>query len=291
MKKYMKKSLSLLFASACALYSCSGSNSNTDNSQMEGTDPKPVSEEGIKTIHLDSISVTWIQDDTGEKRMPCSLFPEAPDSTIERLALQEGIPSSISTFLVETGNGIQILFDTGIGGGEGQLSNRLEKLGIAPSDIRYLYLTHFHGDHIGGMLQGDSLVFPNAEIYASKVEYDAWMDMPADRNAQVVKTMNLYKDRLHLFEFGDILPGQVKAIDASGHTPGHTNFQIGRLLIIGDLMHGAALQSLYPEYNSEYDQDKEKAAESRRNILKYARDNRLVMAGMHLPGPAFMPEE
>ena len=85
----------------------------------------------------------------------------------------------------------------------------LQSLGISPADIGYLYLTHFHGDHIGGMMKGDSVVFPNAEVYASKVEYDAWMAMPAERKAQVVKTMDAYKERLHLFEFGDTLPGSM----------------------------------------------------------------------------------
>mgnify|MGYP000564042143 CR=1 FL=1 len=42
------------------------------------------------------------------------------------------------------------------------------------------------------------------------------------RNAQVVKAMNAYKDRLYLFEFGETLPGNVVTINAEGHTPGHT---------------------------------------------------------------------
>ena len=106
-------------------------------------------------------------------------------------------------------------------------------------------------------MKGDSVVFPNAEVYASKVEYDAWMAMPAERKAQVVKTMDAYKERLHLFEFGDTLPGNVVAMEAVGHTPGHTVFQSGKLLVIGDLIHGAALQLEHPEYCASYDMDKE----------------------------------
>ena len=163
----------------------------------------------------------------------------------------------------------------------------LQSLGISPADIGYLYLTHFHGDHIGGMMKGDSVVFPNAEVYASKVEYDAWMAMPAERKAQVVKTMDAYKERLHLFEFGDTLPGNVVAMEAVGHTPGHTVFQSGKLLVIGDLIHGAALQLEHPEYCASYDMDKEAAVKARKYFLQYAKDNQLTMAGMHLPAPAF----
>lgn len=192
----------------------------------------------------------------------------------------------MSTFLVDT-NGIRILFDTGMGAPGSRLLPGLQSLGISPADIGYLYLTHFHGDHIGGMMKGDSVVFPNAEVYASKVEYDAWMTMPAERKAQVVKTMDAYKERLHLFEFGDTLPGNVVAMEAVGHTPGHTVFQSGKLLVIGDLIHGAALQLEHPEYCASYDMDKEAAVKARKYFLQYAKDNQLTMAGMHLPAPAF----
>ena len=62
----------------------------------------------------------------------------------------------------------------------------------------------------------------------------------------------------------------------------------GKLLVIGDLMHGAALQAGHPEICATYDMDKENAIKSRKTYLQYARENGLVMAGMHLPVPAFM---
>lgn len=74
----------------------------------------------------------------------------------------------------------------------------LKSLNVKPEDIDCLFLTHFHGDHIGGMMKDGKVVFPKAEVYASKAEYDAWMKMPADKRAQVETTMNAYKDRLHL---------------------------------------------------------------------------------------------
>lgn len=210
---------------------------------------------GLKTLQLDEVKVTWIQDNAKKRLMERTLFADADDSLIESLKLQSGIPSSMSAFLVETG-GIRILFDTGMGAPDSRLLSGLASLGITPSDIKYLYLTHFHGDHIGGMMRGDSVVFPDAEVYASKVEYDAWLKMPADRNAQVVKTMNAYKDRLHLFEFGETLPGNVVAMNAEGHTPGHTVFRANKLLVIADLIHGAALQLEHPEICATYDMDR-----------------------------------
>ena len=92
---------------------------------------------------------------------------------------------------------------------------------------------------------------------------------------------------MHLFEFGETLPGNVVAMNAEGHTPGHTVFQANKLLVIADLIHGAALQLEHPEICATYDMDKEKAVKSRKYFLQYAKDNGLTMAGMHLPAPAF----
>lgn len=278
--KYMiVVSVALLIAGCC-------SNAKKQTKEKASPDNTSVAIDRIKTLQLDGVQVTWIQDNAGEHFMPRTVFPDVSDALIDSLSLQNGIPASISTFLVET-NGIRILFDTGIGAPDSRLLIGLKSLGIEPADIKYLYLTHFHGDHIGGMMKGDSVVFPNAEIYASQTEYDAWLKMPADRNAQVVKTMDAYKSRLHLFEFGDTLPGNIVTMNAVGHTPGHTVFQAGKLLVIGDLIHGAAFQMGHPEICASFDMDKEAAVKSRKQYLQYAKDNRLTMAGMHLPAPAF----
>ena len=244
-----------------------------------------------KTIKLaNGASVTWIQDNQGEKLNPRSLFSDASDSLFASLNLPDGIPASVSTFLLQI-DGKNILFDAGLGAFGGQTLDRLAALDVTPDKIDLIYLTHFHVDHIAGMVAKDSAgkdvkVFNNATVYAGKVEYDAWMnDIPKNDLQKAV--MGIYKDKLHLFAFGDSLPHGVLALDAVGHTPGHTAFQISNLLVIGDLMHGYALQKDHPEINSSYDMDKEKSIESRKRLMQYARDNKLTMAGMHLPPPGF----
>lgn len=237
-------------------------------------------------IELNGVKAIWIKDNEGTKLMPAGLFADAPGGLIDSLGLQNGIPASVSTFLVESDSTV-ILFDTGLGAENSGLLNGLKENGIDPTDIKYIYLTHFHGDHIGGMMKNDSVVFPEAEVYASRLEYDAWMNMPAEENAKAVKTMEAYKENLHLFEFGDTLPGNVITVNAVGHTPGHTAYRAGKLLVIGDLVHGAALQLAHPEICAAYDMDKEQAIKTRTRLLQYARDNGLTMAGMHLPEPAF----
>ena len=280
-------SLSMLVAA------CSDTKTAKETATAETASTETAAQvEGTKTITLSNgASVTWIQDNEGEKLNPRSLFSDASDSLYNSLNMPNGIPASVSTFLVKV-DGKYILFDAGLGAFGGQLQKRLAALGVNPDSIGLIYLTHFHVDHISGLVAkndagNDTKSFKNAVVYAGKVEYDAWMnDIP--KNDLQKNIMALYKDSLHLFAFGDTLPHGVLAMDAVGHTPGHTAFQLANLLIVGDLMHGYALQKDHPEINSNYDMDKPKSAESRKRIMQYASDNKLLMAGMHLPPPGFV---
>ena len=290
-----------LFATAFMLAAtgCSKTNSTVEKKGGEAPETSSVpakTVEGTKTVSLaNGASVTWIQDNDGDKLMPRTLFSDASDSLYNSLNMPDGIPASVSTFLVKI-DGKYILFDAGLGFWGGLLKNRLAALGVNADSISAVYLTHFHLDHIAGLLEMEDLfnddnrkAFKNAAIYASKVEYDYWMkEFQTEKPKPSAIVMSVYKDSLHLFAFGDTLPHGVLAMDAVGHTPGHTAFQLANLLIVGDLMHGYALQKDHPEINSNYDMDKPKAAESRKRIMQYARNNKLLMAGMHLPPPGFV---
>lgn len=254
-------------------------------SGQEQSGAKLLLGQGVQARQFGAFKVTWIQDVATKQSW--EIFPDADKSLIDSLGLQDGIPSSISTYLIEK-DSCRILFDTGLGGKNSRLLPLLDSLGLQPDSINYLYLTHLHGDHIGGMMNDDDIVFGRATVFLAKPEYDGWMKMDAEKKAQVVKTMNAYKEQLQFFEFGDTLPGGVITIDAVGHTPGHTAYQLENLLIIGDLIHGAALQMVRPEICPIYDMDKQIAIKSRKRLLKYAEDNDLVMAGMHLSYPGFM---
>lgn len=247
--------------------------------------------DGVETIDLDGTKVTWIRDNAEPRIMERSLFSDAPDSLMEALGLADGVPASVSVFLVEK-DGHKLLFDSGLGMPGSGLPKALNALGISPADIDYVFLTHFHGDHIGGMLADGEKTFLEAEIYAPQKEYDMWMAMPSDMNSQTVKTMEAYAGKLHLFGEADSLPCEVVPVPAYGHTPGHTLYRIGKILIVGDLMHGVALQMPHPEICANYDMDKEAAVRARVSILDYVQQEGLIMAGMHFPEPAFIfPEQ
>lgn len=240
----------------------------------------------MHTVEFENLKVTWIQDNWFDRILPIDLFPAATPELLKELNLENGIPSSISVFLVET-EGLKILVDSGLGAPESLLIPTLKKLNTEASDINYVYITHFHADHIGGLLKGDEIVFKNATVYMPQDEYDAWMTYPEDKKEQVVKTVQIYGSKIKFFNVGDKLPGNITALDCHGHTPGQTIFDAGKLLICADLIHGLALQKDHPDICAKYDINTEKAIEKRKYFLQYAKEHDLLICGAHFPAPGF----
>lgn len=224
-----------------------------------------------------------IQDNLSPRMMGRTLFPDAPDSLIAELGLEEGIPASVSAFLVKTG-GNEILFDAANGAPDSQLMPVLESLQTTADEVDYIFITHLHGDHIGGLLKEGEAVFSNAVVYINKTEYDAWMAMEGRQSEGLRNICNAYGERVKTFTLEDELPCGIEAVEAYGHTPGHTAYRAGDALIAGDVMHGTALQARYPEFSAGFDMDKEMSVKTRRAILKMAEEG-VKVYGMHFPAP------
>lgn len=278
MKKSKTVKLLAMSAAVLAAVSCGNkkANASTDAAQTP---------EGVTVLKLDSLTLTTIRDDEGDKRMPNSLFyGEADSAKVDSLSSEGSVPSSISCFLVDT-QGKKLLFDTGNGTERGgMLLKRLDSIGVKPESIDYLVLTHFHMDHIGGMTEGGKPVFTRAEVYVPEAERIYWKYMSNQNAKAAADAMAAYGDKVHCFKYTDALPLGIKPLAAPGHTPGHTVYQMGRLLIVGDLMHGFDLQIQDPGICPSFDMDRQKVIESRKKYIDYIRKNKLVAAGMHFPG-------
>ena len=236
---------------------------------------------------VSNVEIIPIQDNANPRLMPRALFYEAPDSLFESLGLQDGIPSSVCAFLVKT-EGKNILFDAANGAPDSRLMSVLDSCGVAHDAVDYIFITHLHGDHIGGLMKDGVAAFPNAELYINKVEYDAWMAMPQEQNKSLCLISQAYADRLKTFSLEDTLPCGVQAIEAYGHTPGHTVYRVGDALIVGDIMHGVALQLEYPQYCARFDADHQQSVSTRKEIVQMGKDNGLTLYGMHFPAPYYI---
>ena len=281
---------STIIASAAVLLTIASCGNNATKSSADAaqtaaaTTTAQPAPEGVTTRKIDTLTLITLKDNDGEKRMPNKLFYGKADSAkIEKLSPEGSVASSISCFVVET-QGKRILFDAGNGAAHGgKMLERLRAASIALEQIDYIFVTHFHGDHIGGLAADGKPLFANAQLYVPDAEYAAWAAMSNDGGKEAVETVDTYGDRLHRFAYTDILPLGVKAMAAPGHTPGHTVYQTGRLFIAGDLLHGFDLQMQDLDICPAYDMDSAKATESRKHFIDYIRQNKLITAGMHFP--------
>lgn len=222
-----------------------------------------------------------------ENEMSADLFRGSyNDSLLNTLMPAGASPSAINVFLamdsVDT-----ILFDAGLGADKGgQLIEQMKKADVLPEMVTAVCLTHLHADHIGGLLLDGQAAFPNAKLYLSKEEFEAWSDhgVLAEKNGLWKQVMQVYKGNIVTFCDGErLFDGKVVAESAPGHTPGHTIFVVDSIcFIVGDLLHAQDLQLEHPQFCARYDMDTTQATVTRIRILNTLRkDFGLFLAGAH----------
>ena len=244
----------------------------------------------------------------GNLRLPVSsLMNGVPKDEVDaffnkhKLSL-DALEPSCNLTLVRDGERT-ILFDVGSGPNfmpsAGKIADAMEAIELDPSEVTHVVFTHAHPDHLWGLLDDfDDPLFSEAEYMISKKEWDYWFDKETVNNigearqsfaAGAKRNLEAIEDSITRFDFeAEILPG-IRAIDTSGHTPGHTSFEIRSgtesVVVVGDVLTNPFYSFEKPHWASGSDQDQDGGINARKSLLDQLAHEKMQMIGYHIPYP------
>ena len=201
--------------------------------------------------------------------------------------------------LIDTGNGPEAHVQTK--GAVGQLPANLAAAGIDAKAIDIVVISHFHGDHVNGLVAADgTAAFPNAEIMVPAKEFAYWMDDGEMSRATKGRMEDLFKNNRRIFEpikskvtryewDKEIAPG-ITAVTSVGHTPGHTSYVVAsgssKVYVQSDVTNHPALFARHPGWHAFFDQDPAQAEATRRKIYDMLVAEKMLLQGFHYPFPS-----
>jgi glyoxylase-like metal-dependent hydrolase (beta-lactamase superfamily II) len=261
---------------------------------------------GFYRFMLGKIEITALCDGTSPLPVDQLLTHISPQQVKDRLAreyLRAPVMTSTNAFLINTGEKL-VLVDTGYGDfagpAQGKVLTNLILAGYRPEQVDEIYLTHFHGDHVGGLVRGNTRQFTNALVRADERESDFWLSQtqkdqapePLKRFFEIAASaLKPYQDAGRFKPFrGDmeLTPG-INAHGLSGHTMGHTAYWVEsegeRLVVVGDLIHVASIQFAEPGVTIRFDTDPVRAAAARSEVLREASITHEWIASAHVAFP------
>jgi glyoxylase-like metal-dependent hydrolase (beta-lactamase superfamily II) len=211
--------------------------------------------------------------------------------------------------VVNTGSKL-FLIDTGYGATAaaqpnstaGQLQANLAAAGIDNKAIDAVIISHFHQDHVDGLLTPDGkLAFPNAEVLVPATEWKFWMDDGEMSRAPKGRMEGLFKNNRKVFveslgskvtqyEWNkEIAPG-INPQPTIGHTPGHTSYVLAsgsdQVYVQSDVTNHPALFARNPGWHAAFDQDPVQAEQTRRKVYDMLAADKMRVQGFHYPFPS-----
>jgi glyoxylase-like metal-dependent hydrolase (beta-lactamase superfamily II) len=294
-----RRDLILGAAGACAAFGLSKPVAFIGAAQAQQIPSGP----GFKKYKVGDIEVFSLYDGIWEKPHDDNFIKgvsvEQTKAELKAGGLTDAFFSIPFTVLAIKTGGRLVLIDSGTGGGQtggpkaGLLAQSMAAAGLDPKDVKTVVVSHFHPDHIFGLMAKDTneQKYPDAEIIIPAVELKWWMQpvesIPQPRQGlakRVQATLPNWKNIKQIEGEVDVAPG-VRAIPAHGHTQGHTAHLISsggaQLIATADATNIYSLFVKHPDWQAVFDHVPDEAVQTRRKLFDRAIAEKAIVAGYH----------
>src|SRR5437764_1345672 len=167
------------FVVSTALAGALGLNARLVTPAFAQKTPDPA--KGFVTYKIGSAEVTALYDGIWEKPHDAGFIANASIDDVKAAMVKAGLPADFvsipfTVVVIKTG-GKTVMCDSGTGGQvqptAGKLAANMKAAGIDPPKIDTILISHFHPDHIFGLMEKDTnkALYPNAGIIVSDAEY------------------------------------------------------------------------------------------------------------------------
>lgn len=182
----------------------------------------------------------------GPPELPKSFQP--PYTSIEPVQLFDHFyfvgTTAVGSFVMDTGDGL-VMLDTGCGDADAfMMVNDMKKLGLDPSRIRLIFITHEHFDHYGGVRYLKKNVCPGARVAMSLTAWNMLQAVPSEGPYVGSRPQSV---DIFLTDGMKIKAGNARfqVVSTPGHSPGCVSFIIpvtdhGESHVVG-IMGGSAV--------------------------------------------------
>jgi glyoxylase-like metal-dependent hydrolase (beta-lactamase superfamily II) len=164
-------------------------------------------------------------------------------------------PVAIGAYIIKLADGGVALIDAGIDASGAAIRAALERMGKAPADVKAIFFTHGHNDHVTG-----AFAFPNAAMYVMEPDVPHVESRRGSDGRRIIVTRPP-----HDGERMDISGTSVEVFGLPGHTAGSAAFLVHGVLFVGDSAAGMSDGTLQP--NTMLSDD---AAQTERSLLSLA---------------------